>query len=79
MAMTAGTAVAGRSRTALVGGGTRGMGRVIAAKLAADGVDIAVVYSGDKESAGAWVGESRAGAGSTARSSTRTEDSSDHG
>src|SRR5271169_286402 len=57
MAMTAGNAADGRTRTALVTGGTGGMGRVIAGKLAADGFDVAVAYAGDKEPAGATVGE----------------------
>jgi 3-oxoacyl-[acyl-carrier protein] reductase len=57
MAMTAGNAPEGRTRTALVTGGTGGMGRVIAGKLAADGFDVAVAYAGDKEPADATVGE----------------------
>ena len=52
MAMTAGS-----TRTVLVTGGTGGMGRVIAGKLAADGFDVAVAYAGDKEPAEATVGE----------------------
>jgi 3-oxoacyl-[acyl-carrier protein] reductase len=43
----------GRTRTALV---TGGMGRVIAAKLAADGFDIAVAYAGNVDLADATVG-----------------------
>jgi 3-oxoacyl-[acyl-carrier protein] reductase len=46
-----------RTRTALVTGGTGGMGRVIAAKLAADGFDVAVAYAGSVDLADATVKE----------------------
>jgi NAD(P)-dependent dehydrogenase (short-subunit alcohol dehydrogenase family) len=41
--MTPGNDAGGRTRTALVTGGTGGMRRVIAARLAADGFDVAVM------------------------------------
>jgi 3-oxoacyl-[acyl-carrier protein] reductase len=50
-------AAGGRTRTALVTGGTGGMGRVIAARLAADGFDVAVAYAGSVDLADATVGE----------------------
>jgi 3-oxoacyl-[acyl-carrier protein] reductase len=53
MAMTA----EGGTRTALVTGGTGGMGRVIAARLAVDGFDVAVAYTGETDLADAAVGE----------------------
>ena len=57
MTMTAGGAVEDRARAALVTGGTGGMGRVIAAKLAADGFDVAVAYAGHIDLADATLGE----------------------
>jgi 3-oxoacyl-[acyl-carrier protein] reductase len=45
------------ARTALVTGGTGGMGRVIAAQLAADGFDVAVAYAGSVDLADATVKE----------------------
>jgi len=46
-----------RTRTALVTGGTGGMGRVIASQLAADGFDVAVAYAGSVDLADATVKE----------------------
>ncbi|HEX6453428.1 MAG TPA: SDR family oxidoreductase [Trebonia sp.] len=47
----------GDKRVALVTGGTGGMGRVIASKLAADGLDVAVAYVGSKDTADMTVAE----------------------
>lgn len=55
--MTAGSDAGDRVRTALVTGGTGGMGRVIAAHLAADGFDVAVAYAGSVDLADATVKE----------------------
>jgi 3-oxoacyl-[acyl-carrier protein] reductase len=46
-----------RARTGLVTGGTGGMGRVIAARLAADGFDVAVAYIGNDDLADVTIGE----------------------
>ncbi len=55
--MSTGDEAGDRIRTALVTGGTGGMGRVIAAKLAADGFDVAVAYAGSVDLADATVKE----------------------
>ena len=53
----AGSASAGRTHAALVTGGTGGMGRVIAGRLAADGFDVAIAHAGQKQAADAAVAE----------------------
>ena len=55
--MTAGGDAGDRIRAALVTGGTGGIGRVIAAKLAADGFDVAIAYVGSVDLADATVKE----------------------
>jgi 3-oxoacyl-[acyl-carrier protein] reductase len=55
--MSAGGDAGDRIRAALVTGGTGGIGRVIAAKLAADGFDVAVAYAGSVDLADATVKE----------------------
>jgi 3-oxoacyl-[acyl-carrier protein] reductase len=55
--VTPGGDAGGRTRTALVTGGTGGMGRAIAAKLAADGFDVAVAHAGSADLADATVKE----------------------
>lgn len=55
--MTPDGAPGDRLRTALVTGGTGGMGRVIAAMLAADGFDVAVAYTGSVDLADVTVKE----------------------
>ena len=55
--MTADGDAGDRVRIALVTGGTGGMGRVIAAQLAADGFDVAVAYAGSVDLADAAVKE----------------------
>jgi len=56
-AMTAESSADDRARVAVVTGGTGGMGRVIAGRLAADGFNVAIAYAGHKEEADATVTE----------------------
>jgi 3-oxoacyl-[acyl-carrier protein] reductase len=55
--MIAGGDAGDRVRSALVTGGTGGMGRVIATQLAADGFDVAVAYTGNVDLADETVKE----------------------
>jgi len=47
-------------RTALVTGGSRGIGRAIVERLAADGMDVTFLYAGNTAAADAVVGAARA-------------------
>ena len=69
--MAPGNDAGGRTRTALVTRGTGGRGRVIAAKLAADGFDVAVANVGSIDLADATVNEIKE-QGGTGRHSRRT-------
>ena len=56
-----------RGKTAIVTGGSRGIGRAIALKLASLGADIAVIYAGNAEAAESVCRECREGNGVEAR------------
>ncbi len=49
-----------QGKTALVTGASRGIGRAVALRLAADGADVAVIYAGNREKAEAVCEEIRA-------------------
>ncbi|MEV5848551.1 SDR family oxidoreductase [Streptomyces sp. NPDC051985] len=61
-------------RVALVTGGSRGIGRAVAVRLAADGAAVAVNYRRDAESASAVVAEIKAGGGRAAAFRAVVED-----
>jgi 3-oxoacyl-[acyl-carrier protein] reductase len=60
---TAQTTTAGAGRVAVVTGGTRGIGRQVVARLAADGYAVAIAYAGRKDLAEQVVGEIEAAGG----------------
>lgn len=56
-----------KGKTAVVSGGSRGIGAAIVRKLAAEGLDVAVIYAGNQQMAEALCDECHAAYGITAR------------